>query len=228
MIQETKGRLIAIGDIHGCDKILETVLNTIQPAKDDTFIFLGDLCNRGPNTKGVYDIVMNLENICQVHYIMGNHEEMIVAALLGGKSETNFWCKFGGLETLDSFKANTVKDIPRSYMNLIVNMKDFEENENFIFLHANYEPTFPMDAQDASNLRWDKMTKDKPKHMSGKRVVCGHTVHKDVFVSDSVICIDTGCGIHQYGKLSALDLKSGTLWQASARSKKTSIKEISL
>lgn len=220
-IEETTGRLIAIGDIHGCDKILKTVLDAIEPKPEDTFIFLGDLCNRGPNTKGVFDLVIDLQNKSHVHFVMGNHEEMVIAALMGSKSDHNFWCKFGGIETLASFGVDEARKIPRSYMQIIVNMREYIETDEYIFLHAGCNPNFSMEMQEGVDLRWQKNREDK-KHISGKKIVCGHIPNKSIVNTESYICIDTGCGVWPGGKLTALDLKSGTIWQATARSKSKS------
>ena len=40
------GRLIAVGDIHGCHKEFEDLLEKLDLKKDDRLILLGDLVNR--------------------------------------------------------------------------------------------------------------------------------------------------------------------------------------
>ena len=51
--------------------------------------------------------------------------------------------------------------------------------------------------------------------MSGKKVIVGHTEQRDGQILDlgAVTCIDTACC--NYGWLTALDVRSGDLWQAS-------------
>ena len=44
------GRLIAIGDIHGCHKEFADLLEKLDLRKDDRLILLGDLINRGPDS----------------------------------------------------------------------------------------------------------------------------------------------------------------------------------
>lgn len=44
-------RLIAIGDIHGELDKLNRLLNVVQPAEDDLFVFLGDYVDRGRTLK---------------------------------------------------------------------------------------------------------------------------------------------------------------------------------
>ena len=57
-------RIITIGDIHGCLTALDTLLDTIAPAEDDLLIPLGDYVDRGPNSKGVIDRMLELETVC--------------------------------------------------------------------------------------------------------------------------------------------------------------------
>jgi len=65
-------------------------------------------------------------------------------------------------------------------------------------------------------LRWSLLEDPDPEpHCSGKTVIVGHTEQRDGEVLDlgCVKCIDTYC--HGYGWLTAIDVISGTLWQAS-------------
>lgn len=218
-------RLIAIGDIHGCDNTLRVLLESINPQPEDTFVFLGDYCNRGPNTKAVIDQILALAQISTVHCILGNHEEMILAAYQGGKSDHDFWTKFGGDTTLASFGVSKAKEIPGIYLKFIADCKDYFETDDFIFVHAGCDPEKTMDKQNGGDLRWKKLNKDQTKHTSGKTVVCGHSAQKQIYDAGYLICIDTGCGIWPGGRLSAIDLISGKIWQAGGRSKKATIKQ---
>ena len=51
-------RMIAIGDIHGCSQALETLLGAIAPTSDDLFVPLGDYVDRGPDSKGVIEMLL--------------------------------------------------------------------------------------------------------------------------------------------------------------------------
>ena len=55
---------------------------------------------------------------------------------------------------------------------------------------------------------------EAPPHLSGKTVVVGHTEQKAGEILDlgHLVCLDTYC--REYGWLTALDLHSGTSWQA--------------
>jgi serine/threonine protein phosphatase 1 len=218
-------RLIAVGDVHGCDRILKVILESIAPQPDDVFVFLGDLVNRGPNSKNVIDQVIELSNTCRVHTILGNHEEMILAAFQGGQSDHIFWQKFGGIETLASYGVSNAKELPGEHLKFIAKCKDYHEEDDFIFVHAGCDPNIPIEKNNGSILRWTRFPDDPKPHISGKTVICGHSVQKQIFDLGYICCIDTGCGVWPGGRLSALDLKSGTIWQAGGRSKKATIKQ---
>ena len=83
-------RIIAIGDVHECAKALVTLFEAIQPTG------LGDYIDRGPDSRGVVEQVIALGKLCTVVPLLGNHEEMVLAALAGGQSEVRYWMTFGG------------------------------------------------------------------------------------------------------------------------------------
>ena len=75
------GRTIAIGDIHGCSAALRALIAAIEPTADDTLVPLGDYVDRGPDSRGVIDAVLELEKRCRVVPLLGNHELMLLDAL---------------------------------------------------------------------------------------------------------------------------------------------------
>lgn len=224
-IEPNTGRLIAVGDIHGCVKQLRLVLEAIEPQPDDVFVFLGDFVDRGPDSKGVIDEVIELGKKCTVYPICGNHEEMVLGAFAGGASDHKFWCKFGGIEMLASYGVDNAQKLPGQHLYFISKCLDYVETDNFIFVHAGCDPNAPLDRQSGEKLRWDKFPKEPKPHFSGKTVVCGHTVHPKVLDLGFILCIDTGCGVIQTGRLTAIDMKSGRMWQAGGRNKKATVKE---
>lgn len=91
-----------VSDIHGCSKTLRALLRSISLTPTDTVYFLGDYVDRGPDSKGVLDIVMGMPNaIC----LKGNHEDMMLKALepTAGYDTKRLWMENGGEPTLKSF-----------------------------------------------------------------------------------------------------------------------------
>jgi diadenosine tetraphosphatase ApaH/serine/threonine PP2A family protein phosphatase len=69
-------RFIAIGDIHGCADEFEALLDRLAPAFGDRVILLGDLVNRGPDSRRVVRIARGLGAVC----LLGNHELRLIQA----------------------------------------------------------------------------------------------------------------------------------------------------
>jgi len=95
------GRTIAIGDVHGCSAALDALIAAIRPRPDDTIVALGDYINRGPDTRGVLDRLIDLGRRCHLVPILGNHDQMLLEARSGLHPTT--WLGMGGLATLDSY-----------------------------------------------------------------------------------------------------------------------------
>lgn len=70
--KQMKKRVILIGDVHGCLTQLKKFLDHVQydGGRDDHVILLGDFMNKGPNSIGVLNFIMEHNIDC----ILGNHE----------------------------------------------------------------------------------------------------------------------------------------------------------
>jgi serine/threonine protein phosphatase 1 len=216
MPDESSGRTIAIGDIHGCAHALETVLQAIAPSADDVIISLGDFVDVGRDTLQVIDQLIALQQRCRLVTIMGNHEEMLLEAL-SNESLVDSWLMCGGMATVNSYKfCGTLQDIPERHVEFIKSCVEFYETEEHILVHANYEPNLAVEEFPPHTLRWSLLDDPQPQpHASGKTVIVGHTEQREGEILDlgCVKCIDTYC--HGYGWLTALELTTGEVWQAS-------------
>ena len=54
-------RTFVFGDIHGCLAAFDAILTAIQPNPTDTIVTVGDYVDRGPDSKGVLDRLLELE-----------------------------------------------------------------------------------------------------------------------------------------------------------------------
>jgi serine/threonine protein phosphatase 1 len=208
-----KGRILAIGDIHGCDTAFATLLSELNIQPDDTLVFVGDAVDRGPNSKAVVDRIIRLQESCKVVFIMGNHEEML-KAVLEGHGLLNQWLSVGGQATVDSY-GESVDNIPSEHIRFLSHMMPYWESDREIFVHASLEPQVSLMNQTSDFLRWKSLGGLETPHVSGKRVICGHTAQIDgvPLVLDGWVCIDT----FAYGGkwLTALDVASNDVVQAS-------------
>ncbi|MBS0198463.1 MAG: polynucleotide kinase-phosphatase [Planctomycetes bacterium] len=85
-----RGPFDIIGDVHGCREELEALLAELGHNLSDSagpgerkIIFLGDLCDRGPDTPGVYRLVMRLVREGRALCLPGNHDEKLLRKLRG-------------------------------------------------------------------------------------------------------------------------------------------------
>jgi serine/threonine protein phosphatase 1 len=209
-------RVIAIGDIHGHSAALAGLIEQIAPKETDTLIVLGDVIDRGPDSRGVIELLLDLARRCNLILLMGNHEEMLLAAL-EGRDDRKFWLRFGGQATLDSYSITTgdPNEIPRSHLAFLKQARPYYESENHFFLHATYDAVLPLAEQSSTTLLWKKFDPaHAAPHISGKIAVVGHTPQKfgEILDLGFLKCIDTGCGYG--GPLTALDVSSGKLYDA--------------
>jgi len=208
-------RTIAIGDVHGCDGALKTLIEAIQPTELDTLVFLGDYIDRGPESKGVIDRIIALGQRCSVVPLLGNHEEMLLAVLNGGKSQMRFWLTFGGAEALASYgdpdlrAADVRRVIPHEHVEFLRKCRDYVETDRHFFVHAYYDPHLPLHQQNWNGLRWASLPPVPERHFSGKVAIVGHTPQKsgDILDLGYLKCIDTFC--HGGGWLTALEVELG-------------------
>jgi serine/threonine protein phosphatase 1 len=206
-------RLIAIGDIHGCSTALKTILDAIDPQADDTIVTLGDYIDRGPDSRGVIDLLLDLQRRTQLVPLRGNHEIMMLQSFenyLHGP----MWVQSGGLETLASYDG-APDNVPVEHINFMRQSKPSFETEKFLFVHANYDANLPLAKQPETLLYWEHIDRSMPRaHYSGKTAIVGHTPQRDGEFLDEghLICLDTFCC--GGGWLTALELNSRDSWQA--------------
>jgi serine/threonine protein phosphatase 1 len=208
-------RIFAVGDVHGCDIALETLLDEMAVSADDRLILLGDLIDRGPDSRRVIDLILDVGSFCRLQVVMGNHEQMLLDSL-DNPAIADSWLGWGGAQTLASYGGH-LEDIPEEHLDFIAQTLPYVETDHEICVHANLEPGVPLQEQSAQWLRWQKMTGRETPHESGKRVICGHTpMPGDIpHAIDGWVMIDTGA--YAGGFLTAMELKSGEILQARQR-----------
>jgi serine/threonine protein phosphatase 1 len=207
-------RLLAVGDIHGCLSAFDDLLDRVRPTPDDVVVALGDFVDRGPDTRGVLDRLIALRRTLNLVCLRGNHEQMMVEARRGGRSERTMWLGVGGRQALQSYGVTaTLADVPAEHWDFLENaLVDYHETDRFIFVHATVLCDCDMADQPDYALRWEFFP-DAMRHCSGKTVVCGHTSQKTGVpkVIPGAVCIDTFA--HGGGWLTCLDLHTGRYWQ---------------
>lgn len=204
-------RVIAVGDIHGHALAVDSLIDWIKPNAWDTMVFLGDYVSRGPDSSGTVERIIKLAKQCDVVSLKGNHEEMLLNAFRSPR-DYDAWMSCGGRATLDSY-GGTMEKIPQEHLEFFRRLKRFYEIESHFFIHANYAPNWRLEDHDVKTALWLSLDDLPSPHYSGKVAVVGHTPQMDGNILDLVHlkCLDTGCGLG--GRLSALDVGTGELWQ---------------
>lgn len=204
-------RCLAIGDIHGCHNALTTLDEALRFSANDTVIFLGDYVDRGPDTKGVIDFILDLRSRCNVITLRGNHEIIMLKARHDMSARTA-WMELGGRETLDSYDVQDLADIPSEHWNFLESTIRYHEIDRDFFVHAGVDPFVPLAKQPDEALFWLRFIDPQP-HQNGKRMICGHTSQKSGLPENRghAVCIDT----FAYGGawLTCLDVTTNHYWQ---------------
>jgi len=216
-------RTLAIGDIHGCLRALDALLNEVNPRPDDLVITLGDYVDRGPDSLGVLDRMLALRQECRCINLKGNHDLMMLAAR-HDQEQFNEWLKCGGNQTLASYRAaedwkSFAEAIPEHHWRFLEHdCLPYHETGSHFFVHANAYPDQPLDEQPDHMLYWETLEPAtwRP-HESGKTMICGHSTQRSgrPLVLDRAICIDT-C-VYGPGWLTCLNVDLQAYWQANER-----------
>jgi len=190
-------RVFAIGDIHGCNTALTTLLDMVEPDKDDLLIFLGDYIDRGPDSRGVIEQLISLTKRCRTVFLCGNHELMALSAM-DDPEWLAIWQTNGGPETIASYGKKHLAhffDIQKKHLNFFYRLKLFLfETETHFFVHGNVAPDIDLVHQSIETMTWDRFNQyNQIPHVSGKIMVCGHTPQISGYPLDlgHAICIDT-------------------------------------
>ena len=208
-------RLIAISDIHGHLTALRAILAAIAPNKADTIVTLGDYIDRGPDSRGVINHLMQVHSSFNLVPLLGNHDEMMLKVYDGRDDLYVDWLLFGGSATLTSYDTDRPEDVLPAHIEFLRGCRLFHESEQFFYLHGNYLADVPLSEQSPEVLLWDSVKARRPgPHSSGKTAIVGHASQKSGEILDLgyLKCVDTWC--YGDGWLTALHIDSGQTWQA--------------
>ena len=233
--EKTPGRLLAVGDIHGCVDELSVLLDAIQPASADKVVFLGDYVDRGPSPRGVIDRLIALRDSrrCQTVFLRGNHEDMFLDFIGERGRHGEAFLFNGGRITLASYglapvlPGNEVRvQLPEPHLEFLRGLDLRHLDEPFLFVHAGVSPARPLAEQNEEDLLWIRDEFIRNRHPFSQTIVFGHTPQREVLWHlPFKIGLDTGC---VYGnKLSCLDFTSGTLLQVERDSRRVMRSDVS-
>ncbi|WJY27910.1 MULTISPECIES: metallophosphoesterase family protein [Sporosarcina] len=212
-------RTLVISDIHGEAGMLDALLEKAEYiAGKDRLILLGDYIDRGPDSKGVVDRVIQLVKNGAVA-LQGNHEHMMIRSLTEGHERTwrNWTGRNGGDATLKSYGFEPESFLFRDeeefiqpvlsdavlarHLAFLQRLPVYMEEEDTVFVHAGVKPDVPLAETDPYDLVWIR-DEFHSKYAGPKTIVFGHTpvsgLHGDpdshhiFFGANSIIGIDGG------------------------------------
>ena len=217
-------RLYAIGDVHGCLDALTETHRAIEadlaarPVEDWRVIHLGDYVDRGPDSRGVVEFLVERASDPRMVFLRGNHDEMFSAAMTGDRKMAETWLNNGGVETLESYGL-TLMDfldglragepmqgkVPQSHLAFLEGLSLSEMLGDYYFVHAGIDPTRPLSDQEPEAQLWirEKFLSSDAEHHAV--IVHGHTPVPRVDVRMNRIGIDTGAVFG--GRLSCIVLE---------------------
>lgn len=201
-------RVYAIGDVHGCLEQLQALHSAIaediaaRPVASCVLVHLGDYVDRGPDCAEVVDLLAVGPSVpgTSIVNLMGNHEEMMIAALSSGNAmDAIHWSRNGGAESLLSWRigrgvpqALWPTMIPFQHQSFLRGLVLSHRIGPYFFAHAGVRPAVALDHQKQEDLLWIREPFLSSKKDLGAVIVHGHTPTKDPVVRPNRIGIDTG------------------------------------
>ncbi|MBN2123882.1 MAG: serine/threonine protein phosphatase [Deltaproteobacteria bacterium] len=203
-------RIFIVGDIHGCLEMLKRMMDRIDWDPDrDRLIFLGDYVDRGENSSGVLDFILDIARSSpNVQCLMGNHESIFLDFLQGIDYQT-FHLNGGGA-TLSSYRLHRKSFdeplIPQAHVDFLHSLLPWIELRDYYVVHAGFRPGVPLEDQQREDLIWIREPFIFSDFDFGKPVIFGHTPFAEPLVMENKIGLDTGAVFGN--KLTCLELPS--------------------
>ena len=226
--------LYAFGDIHGELEKLEELLALTPLQPGDRLVFLGDYIDRGPDSKGVIDRLIALDQEHECVFLLGNHESMFLD-FLGWTDDAYFggdaFLLNGGDRTLAGYgyfdREDTHREgfrLPKVHEDFLLGLRLSYVEGDYLFVHAGLnvdhlhsgDLAFAMRRSRPEDTLWNRTAGELP-HDLGITMVYGHTPNEDFGVRWNVpfsIGVDTGAVYG--GPLTAIRLPDETVFQVAA------------
>ena len=220
-----------MGDIHGEREMLEELLAKLPLRAGDELVFVGDYVDRGPDSRGVVEVLLELEKRHPCTFLCGNHESMFLD-FLGWRGAAYFagdaFLPNGGDRTLASYgyfdrdvpDPETFGCRPRTRRSTAASSSTTRSGTTCSCTRASAgglieerDLRFAMRRARPEDLLWDRASIDLP-HALGVTIVYGHTPSVDFGVRWNApfsIGIDTGAVYG--GRLTAIRLPDEELFQ---------------
>ncbi|MFK4465344.1 metallophosphoesterase [Bacillus sp. RC252] len=229
-------RIIVISDIHGELNLLKELLHKVNFKDDDYLIINGDLCEKGNDSIGVVNYVMDLVvSKPNVYVVEGNCEVVVEALVNENPALINYLCTrkntifnewLGKLNITVNEESDIreVKNILMSHFSKeikwLTELPTAIETEDYIFVHAGLEDRENWRQTDRKNAIAMPEFFNKS-HRADKYVIVGHwpvvnyskeapSNNPVIDKEKKIIAIDGGNAIKEAGQLNAFIIQRTT------------------
>ena len=211
-----------ISDIHGCSKTFLALLRKIDIKKKDELYLLGDYIDRGPDSSGVLDIIIDMiDEGYKVFPLMGNHEHQALRAEQE-YDKRSFYYFMSRINKSDDL-LNKKRKIKKRFKKFMKKLPLFYELDDFFIVHAGFDFRKKHPFEDVDSILNIRNFKYNAEQAKGKTIVFGHDptnykkIIKKIRKLKKKIPLDNGCiyskkhkiyDFHQLRKLCCFNLDS--------------------
>ena len=216
--EDDYARIFVFGDMHGSLGLFNLMLKKINLSKKDLIIILGDSCDRGEDTIGLYKIYAELvRNGYALIHVLGNHEKMMFDGFFGcDPLEYQIWIKNGGNKTKKSICKRNLSRFSLTWLkNFISNMPHVVSSEKSIFVHAAFDGGKSEEEQDEDYVLWS-IESFWEGNNTGKQIFHGHVASEENRITgraNNVFSMDVGAVF--FKRLEIMEIKSGEKFEVS-------------
>lgn len=212
-------KIWAIPDIHGRSDLLRLALKKIHEdgfdEATDLVVFLGDYIDRGPDSRGVLNLIKHLVDKGTAKAVRGNHDDFAITYYVRNAGK-DIWMHNGGYSTMSSYGNGPLGRMSEEHVKFLALLPDHLEIQGFFFSHApvpreklrgsvgaytHYELTwtyFGPESEkkgDLFDVHEGPISPSTGEHLTG---ICGH-IHrlpniKTVRIFPKYRLLDSGCG----------------------------------
>lgn len=211
-------RLYAIGDVHGRLDLLTAMHRRIEgelerkPTADWRVIHLGDYVDRGPDSKGVIDFLIDAQKRDPRHLMLAGNHDLGFLDFLDVPDPDGLFMRYGGIQTALSYgvslggssawfgradaalrqgHAALVEAVPQNHVEFLRSLAFSVTFGDFFFCHAGIRPGIALESQSPQDLIWIREVFHDHTGLHPKIVVHGHTPVAKPEITGNRVNVDT-------------------------------------